>query len=68
MDIREKYELHYGVVAGYLPHNIDNLAHWHKQIAAELAEVDKGGPLEYKFQDNNCCYRNINIRHQLYAG
>lgn len=44
MDIRQRYKAHYGVVAGYLPPSLEDLAHWHQQLKAEVDKKD--GPLE----------------------
>ncbi|NNG16345.1 MAG: phosphatidylserine decarboxylase [Gemmatimonadales bacterium] len=45
MDIRARYASHFGVAAGYLPPDLEAVAEWHKQIAAELADAEKDGPL-----------------------
>lgn len=45
MDINARYSSHFGVAAGYLPPKLEAVAEWHKQIAGELAEAEKDGPL-----------------------
>jgi phosphatidylserine decarboxylase len=40
-----RYASHYGVAAGYLPPDIEAVAEWQRQLAAELAQSARRGPL-----------------------